>query len=1072
MKLLRVEVEHFACIRKAAVELGPGLNVLYGPNDLGKSTLAQAIRAALLMQHTSAAADEFIEWESDEHPFVRVTFEIDRRFYQVEKRFGTPGASLLRESNDGTTFSVFKKAREVDEELRTMLGWGIAAPGGAGAPRGLPPSFLSTVLLGEQANVAGILQATLEADSDESGRTKLTAALEAFAQDPLFKAVLDQAQAEVDAAFTPTGKKKKGRASPFREVTEDVKRTKELLEQIARRVAESDTAARTLEACHAELAKCADEHGDAVARLEELQTLRAQAAAVEEAEGHLAAARTEIARLEGEVAALSQSEIALGETRTKLERKQEEKASLATRHDEALATREAAKEALRVARSDDAEKERRLRQGELDKERLELGAKATTLRNELDALTKAREAEAHLATTEEQRNEADAELKRLETERDAARAWQQEIDRQFDMLGVAARVMERRKTQREIEALEKVRANVEADRASAQEKRAQADALEADVPAGLPSRDELAALRCLRHELDVAEARLGGGIAVAVERLKETVAIEVQVDGAARDVPPGGPFTVEGERTVGLGIGDVARITITAGEKEARATAEALTRRWASESAAIFERTGVDGLDALGDRVSAADETRRRITELGNTASAIEARIGGYEAQLARLPDLEREAAALLRELEGMPVENAERLLDELGPGSLDERRVKLRGARDDAASKVEGLNSAIGAADRNLSVLGERLDAARREVEQRGVKRPEAGWDTEAAQLGTDLDAIGRRHGVVVAELGALTTERDAEVERAEAAVVAADAAVEKANASLNAIAAEVDALRAEAARLQGVIENQRRLVAQLDLEAARARVQAAAGALNALPRPAHRVDDDEMSAAEKAVQWTKRMYETAKDEARKAEGALQTVGGQVVREEEETAKEALRLAEQRERDVEVEYDAWRLLVEKLREAESIEGKHLGQALSDPVSERFEELTGGRYGKLKVTPQLRTEGVRAAGALRATTSLSVGTQEQLATLLRLTVAEHLGSMLILDDHLTQTDPARSKWFVDALREHSDKAQIVVLTCRPLDYVHEADLPGGAVASTRAGGLFRVTDLSRVIVRC
>src|SRR5690606_6205902 len=113
------------------------------------------------------------------------------------------------------TFSVFKKAREVDEELRTMLGWGIAAPGGAGAPRGLPPSFLSTVLLGEQANVAGILQATLDADSDESGRTKLTAALEAFAQDPLFKAVLDQAQAQVDAAFTPTGKKKRGRASPF-----------------------------------------------------------------------------------------------------------------------------------------------------------------------------------------------------------------------------------------------------------------------------------------------------------------------------------------------------------------------------------------------------------------------------------------------------------------------------------------------------------------------------------------------------------------------------------------------------------------------------------------------------------------------------------------------------------------------------------------------------------------------------------------------------------------------------------------------------------------------------------------
>ncbi|MGO9263228.1 MAG: hypothetical protein ACLQU1_44155 [Bryobacteraceae bacterium] len=32
--------------RKAAIEFGAGLNVLYGPNDLGESSLAAAIRAA------------------------------------------------------------------------------------------------------------------------------------------------------------------------------------------------------------------------------------------------------------------------------------------------------------------------------------------------------------------------------------------------------------------------------------------------------------------------------------------------------------------------------------------------------------------------------------------------------------------------------------------------------------------------------------------------------------------------------------------------------------------------------------------------------------------------------------------------------------------------------------------------------------------------------------------------------------------------------------------------------------------------------------------------------------------
>ncbi len=49
MKLHRLRVTSFAAIADADVEFGPGLNVLYGPNDLGKSTLADAIRLALLL---------------------------------------------------------------------------------------------------------------------------------------------------------------------------------------------------------------------------------------------------------------------------------------------------------------------------------------------------------------------------------------------------------------------------------------------------------------------------------------------------------------------------------------------------------------------------------------------------------------------------------------------------------------------------------------------------------------------------------------------------------------------------------------------------------------------------------------------------------------------------------------------------------------------------------------------------------------------------------------------------------------------------------------------------------------
>ena len=41
MKLLRLRVQSFAAVSSVDVEFGSGLNVLYGPNDLGKSTVTR-----------------------------------------------------------------------------------------------------------------------------------------------------------------------------------------------------------------------------------------------------------------------------------------------------------------------------------------------------------------------------------------------------------------------------------------------------------------------------------------------------------------------------------------------------------------------------------------------------------------------------------------------------------------------------------------------------------------------------------------------------------------------------------------------------------------------------------------------------------------------------------------------------------------------------------------------------------------------------------------------------------------------------------------------------------------------
>ena len=47
MKIERLKVEGFGHFRQFELELKPGLNVLYGPNEAGKSTLLAFVRAVL-----------------------------------------------------------------------------------------------------------------------------------------------------------------------------------------------------------------------------------------------------------------------------------------------------------------------------------------------------------------------------------------------------------------------------------------------------------------------------------------------------------------------------------------------------------------------------------------------------------------------------------------------------------------------------------------------------------------------------------------------------------------------------------------------------------------------------------------------------------------------------------------------------------------------------------------------------------------------------------------------------------------------------------------------------------------
>src|SRR6202795_3979876 len=247
MRLHRLGVASLAPIGNVDVELGPGLNVLYGRNDLGKSTVVAAIRLGLLLPHTSTHCDQYVGWTGSDDPVVEMTFQTEsQRIWRIRKQFGKSGSSFLQESRNGQDFDDVERGRKVDAKLREILRWGIPEPGGAGGAKGLPTSFLATALLSPQEDVSAVLRNSLQEDPTGSGKEQIAAALQAVAQDLLFVALLRETQARRDAAYTDKGAKKTAKGSVFKAAAERLNETRDDKEKLQRIVVESEGAERQL----------------------------------------------------------------------------------------------------------------------------------------------------------------------------------------------------------------------------------------------------------------------------------------------------------------------------------------------------------------------------------------------------------------------------------------------------------------------------------------------------------------------------------------------------------------------------------------------------------------------------------------------------------------------------------------------------------------------------------------------------------------------------------------------------------------------------------------------------------
>ena len=109
-------------------DIGNGLNIVVGPNEMGKSTLLDALRAALFEKYTSKAKS-ITALQNDRNqaaPVVQLEFDLEDGLYRMTKRFvKNPFARLS--CPDGRDL----RGDEAEERLRELLGF--VEPGSRGA---------------------------------------------------------------------------------------------------------------------------------------------------------------------------------------------------------------------------------------------------------------------------------------------------------------------------------------------------------------------------------------------------------------------------------------------------------------------------------------------------------------------------------------------------------------------------------------------------------------------------------------------------------------------------------------------------------------------------------------------------------------------------------------------------------------------------------------------------------------------------------------------------------------------------------------------------------------------------
>lgn len=429
----------------------------------------------------------------------------------------------------------------------------------------------------------------------------------------------------------------------------------------------------------------------------------------------------------------------------------------------------------------------------------------------------------------------------------------------------------------------------------------------------------------------------------------------------------------------------------------------------------------------LSEHNAKLEHAKTVVAEQSEQATRSRENLAKAESNCATAKDAvrENEAVRFREELEGLSV-----TLNEIGTAELpSEEAVNhdsvavARQALEELKGKRDGERALLAEADREARKLLANLGATPEAVESEVNAR--------LAELNERLERV---------ECGETAKKQNASAEQLRNQLEVAQEAAKGAKERHEQVERERVAAAADLDRLSGELKILEKTAAELSIEDATKSLEEARKAAAELPST-DPVSDQELEQARHAVKQSAARLRGAEGQLRELQGKLQHVGGAVLDERLAEQEQIVERQRQRHRELEDEYAGYKLLYDTLKDLDANRATHLGRTLAKPISAKFIELAGERYDDLKLDPSLRAEGIVAAGAIHQLADLSVGTREQLASLVRLAIAEHLGTAVVLDDQLVHSDEDRLRWFRTELERAAEKVQVVVFTCRPSDYL-------------------------------